>query len=122
MVVAIVLLFIVTTINVGFNWSYISSAFIDNGQSFWSNYSFLVFSENIFLGMGITGAINTILADSIMVCILDSFGTRPLLFGVDLALLDGLGTALACCPATYCISSLWNWCDAQVPFLFHAFS
>ncbi|KAK0192551.1 hypothetical protein F5146DRAFT_507560 [Armillaria mellea] len=67
MVVAIVLLFIVTTINVGFNWSYISSAFIDNGQSFWSNYSFLVFSENIFLGMGITGAINTILADSIMI-------------------------------------------------------
>ncbi|PBK89758.1 hypothetical protein ARMGADRAFT_313677 [Armillaria gallica] len=67
MVVAIVLLFIVTTINVSFNWSYISSGFIDNGQSFWSKYSVLVFSENIFLGMGITGAINTILADSIMI-------------------------------------------------------
>ncbi|KAK0203795.1 hypothetical protein DFS33DRAFT_1274937 [Desarmillaria ectypa] len=67
MVVAIVFLFIVTTINVGFNWSYISSAFIDNGQNFWSKYSVLVFSHNIFLGMGITGAISTILADFTMI-------------------------------------------------------
>ncbi|SJK98325.1 uncharacterized protein ARMOST_01590 [Armillaria ostoyae] len=67
MVVAIVLLFIVTTINASFNWSYISSGFINNGQSFWSKYSVLVFSENIYLGMGITGAINTILADSIII-------------------------------------------------------
>ncbi|KAK0480797.1 hypothetical protein IW261DRAFT_1143475 [Armillaria novae-zelandiae] len=67
MVVIIVLLFIVTTINFGFNWFYISSAFIDNGQSFWSTYSVLVFSGNIYLGMGITGAINTILADFIMI-------------------------------------------------------
>ncbi|KAK0496165.1 hypothetical protein EDD18DRAFT_233132 [Armillaria luteobubalina] len=67
MVVIIVLLFIVTTINFGLNWSYISSAFIGNGQSFWSEYSVLVFSENLYLGMGITGAINTIFADSIMI-------------------------------------------------------
>lgn len=121
---AIVLLFIVTTINVSFNWSYISSGFIDNGQSFWSKYSVLVFSENIFLGMGITGAINTILADSIMVCIPQFIrnATRPSVSVVDLALLDGMGTALACCPAAYFIAYLWNWCDAQVPFLFRAFS
>ncbi|KAK0453998.1 uncharacterized protein EV420DRAFT_1645219 [Desarmillaria tabescens] len=67
MVVAIILLFVVTTITVGFNWSYINSAFIDNGQSFWSRYSVLLFSPNIFLGMGITGAISSMLADFAMI-------------------------------------------------------
>ncbi len=77
MVIAIVLLFIFTTVDVGFNWSYIKSAFIDNGQSLWSKESALDFSPNIYLGMGIAGAISTILADSIMVCILNSFRIQP---------------------------------------------
>ncbi|PBK67617.1 hypothetical protein ARMSODRAFT_1086114 [Armillaria solidipes] len=68
MVAAMLLLFIVTTISVGFHWSYIISAFIDNSQSFWSRFSVLEDPQNgILLGMGITGAISTIVADSTMI-------------------------------------------------------
>ncbi len=66
--VAIILLFILTTINFGFNWVSTSSAFIAHGQSFRSKYLVILFSENsIFLGMNITGVLNTIIADLTMV-------------------------------------------------------
>ncbi|KAK0496164.1 hypothetical protein EDD18DRAFT_1169075 [Armillaria luteobubalina] len=55
-VTVMVLLFVVTTISLGFQWSYMISAFIDNSQSFWSMYS-----------VYITGAFSTILADSTVV-------------------------------------------------------
>ncbi|SJK98327.1 uncharacterized protein ARMOST_01592 [Armillaria ostoyae] len=67
-VTAMVLLFIATTISVGFQWSYIISAFIDNSQSFWSRFSVLEDPQHgMLLGMDITGAISTILADSTMI-------------------------------------------------------
>ncbi|KAK0219990.1 hypothetical protein IW262DRAFT_1461157 [Armillaria fumosa] len=67
-VTVMVLLFTVTTISLGFQWSYMISAFIDNSQSFWSIYSVFVYPKNsILLGEDITGAFSTILADSTVI-------------------------------------------------------
>ncbi|KAK0493405.1 hypothetical protein EDD18DRAFT_1333775 [Armillaria luteobubalina] len=66
--VAIILLFIVTTINFGFNWFFISSTFIAPAQSFQSTYFMLLYSQNsIFLGINITDTLITIIADSTMI-------------------------------------------------------
>ncbi|KAK0238199.1 hypothetical protein EDD85DRAFT_573234 [Armillaria nabsnona] len=106
MVATMVLLFIVTTISVGFHWSYFINPFIDNSQSFWWRFSVLEDRQDgILLGMGITGAISTILADS----------TMP----VHLALLNSLGAVLACCPTSNSDALLWNWCNAQGLFISH---
>ncbi len=68
MVATMVLFLIVITISVGFHWSYFIYALIDNSQSFWWRFSVLEDSQDgILLGMGITGAISTILTDSTMV-------------------------------------------------------
>ncbi|KAK0493398.1 hypothetical protein EDD18DRAFT_1356836 [Armillaria luteobubalina] len=65
---AIILLFILTSINFSFNWFFVSSAFIAHGQSFQSKFFALLYSQNnIFLGMNITGVLASIIADLTMI-------------------------------------------------------
>ncbi|KAK0463419.1 hypothetical protein IW261DRAFT_1624528 [Armillaria novae-zelandiae] len=65
--VAVVLLFIFTTIDFGLSWFLTSSAFIANGQSFQSKFLTILFRQNgIFLGTAIMSILNTIVADSTM--------------------------------------------------------
>ncbi|KAK0227591.1 hypothetical protein IW262DRAFT_1454732 [Armillaria fumosa] len=65
---AIILLFILTTINFGFNWFFISSTFIGHAQSFQSTYFMLLYSQNsIFLAINITDVLTTIIADSTLI-------------------------------------------------------
>ncbi|KAK0465891.1 uncharacterized protein EV420DRAFT_1636453 [Desarmillaria tabescens] len=68
MALVVVLLHIVTMLNFGFVWSYISSMFIRNGSNFWTEYLFWS-SSNVMLevGIGTTGIVCTILADSTMI-------------------------------------------------------
>ncbi len=68
--VIIILLHILTTINFAVQWSSICSAFIENGQSFWTVYSEINGTNQAFIWqMGIAATMNTILADSYIVCI-----------------------------------------------------
>ncbi|KAK0454033.1 uncharacterized protein EV420DRAFT_616255 [Desarmillaria tabescens] len=64
MIVVIILLYILTTISFSANWSAIRSAFIENGQSFWTIYMNLtVPAQAVSLEMGITASIGTVFAD-----------------------------------------------------------
>ncbi|KAK0454071.1 uncharacterized protein EV420DRAFT_1765885 [Desarmillaria tabescens] len=70
LVVVIILLYTLISINFAVNWPFVCSAFIQNGQSFWTVYSKLIaVDQAAYLEM-------------------------------DLVLLDGLGTALAYCSAS----------------------
>ncbi|KAK0192552.1 hypothetical protein F5146DRAFT_1040461 [Armillaria mellea] len=92
-VTAMALLFIATTVSLGFNWSYMISAFIDNSQSFWSMYSVFVYPQNsILLGEDITGAISTILADSTVIwrCWIVWGGRWPVVLPPILMLISGI--------------------------------
>ncbi|KAG7451849.1 uncharacterized protein BT62DRAFT_1071059 [Guyanagaster necrorhizus] len=67
-VVTISLLHIATAINFGLDWVYIRTIFVKNGQSSWAEYVFYnSFDINLTVGMGTTGAICTVLADSTMI-------------------------------------------------------
>ncbi len=69
LVFVIILLHALITINVAVNWAYVRSAFIENGQSFWTVY--LKFNgpvQAFFWESGITATIGTILADLYIVC------------------------------------------------------
>ncbi|PBK89795.1 hypothetical protein ARMGADRAFT_1014955 [Armillaria gallica] len=64
LVFVIILLHALITVNFAVNWSYVHSAFIGNGQSFWTVY--LKFNgpvQAFFWESGITATIGTILAD-----------------------------------------------------------
>ncbi|KAK0466037.1 uncharacterized protein EV420DRAFT_1709749 [Desarmillaria tabescens] len=68
MAVVIIILYIVTFIVFGMDWSLTSSGFISYGENIWTRY--LKFTSNDILatiGMSTTGMIGTILADSIMI-------------------------------------------------------
>ncbi|PBK93649.1 hypothetical protein ARMGADRAFT_1030238 [Armillaria gallica] len=66
--VIIILLHILTTINFAVQWSSICSAFIENGQSFWTVYSKINGTDQAFIWqMGIAATMNTILADSYII-------------------------------------------------------
>ncbi|PBK67630.1 hypothetical protein ARMSODRAFT_959263 [Armillaria solidipes] len=68
MVVVIVLLHALITINFGANWSYIHSAFIKNGRSFWTVDKKLSGpSQAAYLEMGISASMSAILADLYMI-------------------------------------------------------
>ncbi|KAK0446401.1 uncharacterized protein EV420DRAFT_1648076 [Desarmillaria tabescens] len=68
LVVVLVLLHALTTINFAANWSFLCSAFIENGQSFWTVYSKLcAVNQAAFLEMGIAASMSTILADSYII-------------------------------------------------------
>ncbi len=69
MVVVIILLHALITMNVAADWSYIHSAFIDNGQSFWTVHVKLTSAaQSVSWELGITASMSTILADLYMVC------------------------------------------------------
>ncbi|KAK0464567.1 uncharacterized protein EV420DRAFT_1516996 [Desarmillaria tabescens] len=65
LIVIIILLYALITINVAVEWSFIHSAFIANGQSFWTVYYLKLISVNgaITLEAGIPALMSTILAD-----------------------------------------------------------
>ncbi len=69
LVVVIILLHGLTTINFASQWSYIHSAFIENGKSFWTVYlKFTSPTPSTFLVGGIASAMSTITTDLYMVC------------------------------------------------------
>ncbi|KAK0466025.1 uncharacterized protein EV420DRAFT_1636594 [Desarmillaria tabescens] len=70
MIMAIILIYTLTSIGFALNWSLVHSAFITvtNRQNFWTVYLKLNdVSDKVVLSMGITGILCTILADSIMI-------------------------------------------------------
>ncbi|KAK0454017.1 uncharacterized protein EV420DRAFT_1696541 [Desarmillaria tabescens] len=100
LVIIIVLLYALITINAVANWSFICSAFIKNGRSFWTIFSkFNGVNQAAYLEMGITASMSTILTDSYILTIF---------LTLDLVLLDGLGTLLAYCSAS---NPLPNFCN-----------
>ncbi len=69
LVFVIILLHALITINFTVNWSYVRSAFIKNGNSFWTVYLKLSCPDRaVSWEMGIPASISTILADLYMVC------------------------------------------------------
>ncbi len=61
LVVVIILLHSLTTISSAANWSYVHSAFIENGKSFWTVYLWFNGStQSAFLVLGIASAMSTI--------------------------------------------------------------
>ncbi|KAK0445281.1 uncharacterized protein EV420DRAFT_1768027 [Desarmillaria tabescens] len=68
MVVVIIILYIMTIIGFGMTWSLLSSEFISYGENMWTRYLKDV-TNNILgtIGVGVTGIIGGILADSIMI-------------------------------------------------------
>ncbi|KAK0229533.1 hypothetical protein EDD85DRAFT_131087 [Armillaria nabsnona] len=67
-IVVIILLHALITMGIAVQWSFICSAFIENGQSFWTIFSKLNgVNEAAYLGMGITSTMSTILADSYII-------------------------------------------------------
>ncbi len=69
LVVVIILLHGLTTISFAANWSYIHSAFIENGKSFWTVHLKLYSpTQSVFLVGGIASTMSTITTDLYMVC------------------------------------------------------
>ncbi|KAK0476753.1 hypothetical protein IW261DRAFT_1421485 [Armillaria novae-zelandiae] len=67
LVVVIIFLYALTTINFATTWLYIQRGFIDNGQSFWTEYLKLAVAQAAYLETGITSSISTVLADLYMI-------------------------------------------------------
>ncbi|KAK0209254.1 hypothetical protein DFS33DRAFT_1451951 [Desarmillaria ectypa] len=68
MAIIITILYIVSIISLAFAWSSLHAMFVDNGQNFWTKYLFINTTHlSLMVGIGVTGAICTILADSIMI-------------------------------------------------------
>ncbi|KAK0242131.1 hypothetical protein EDD85DRAFT_1020805 [Armillaria nabsnona] len=67
LIIIIIVLYALTTINFAATWSYIQHAFIDNGQSFWTESLKLEVAQAAYLETGITSSISTILADLYMI-------------------------------------------------------
>ncbi|KAK0459024.1 uncharacterized protein EV420DRAFT_1642723 [Desarmillaria tabescens] len=67
LVVIIILLHALITINFAADWSYTRSAFIENGQSFWTVYLNLNVTEASYWEMDIPALMSTILTDSYMI-------------------------------------------------------
>ncbi len=77
LVVVVVFLHALTTITFAAKWSFMRSAFVKNGQSFWT--VFLHFNgpaQAAYWEMGIPASMSSILADSYMVCA-NPLGTIP---------------------------------------------
>ncbi len=70
LVVVIILLHGLTTISFAAEWSYVHSAFIGNGKSFWTEY--LTLNNKALATMmagNIASSMSTIITDSYMVCV-----------------------------------------------------
>ncbi len=112
LVVVIILLHGLTTINFAANWSYMHSAFIENEKSFWTLYLWLNSStQSAFLVGAIASAMSTITTDLYMVCATWWNYSHELIIvlTLDLVLLDGLGTALACCSTSNTFPNCCIW-------------
>ncbi len=112
MVVVIIVLYALITVNFVASWSHISTAFILNGQSFWTVYlGFFGEAQTASWEEGIAAAMSTILTDLYMVCetLLGIHISSPFFSTLDLVLLDGLGTALGCCFASNIFLNFCNW-------------
>ncbi|PBL00078.1 hypothetical protein ARMGADRAFT_1024142 [Armillaria gallica] len=67
-IIVLVLLYISTSMNYAFQWSLISSVFIDNSQNIWTKYVRLEGGDiTATLGLSITALVCTILADSTII-------------------------------------------------------
>ncbi|KAK0192571.1 hypothetical protein F5146DRAFT_1120390 [Armillaria mellea] len=77
-VVVITVLYALITISVVTDWSYFSSAFIDNGQSFWTIFLYISASKPATTWViNITASISTIIADSYIIwCCWTVWGRR----------------------------------------------
>ncbi len=68
-----ILLSITTMINYAFSgWSFMDSIFVVNGQSFWTEFQGGTDAGALILEAGIPSAICSILADIIMVCVVQT--------------------------------------------------
>ncbi len=68
-VVVVIVLYAPITISFAADCAYVHSAFINNGQSFWTVYLKLVSpAQATYWEMGIAGSMSTILADLYVVC------------------------------------------------------
>ncbi|KAK0505108.1 hypothetical protein EDD18DRAFT_1343931 [Armillaria luteobubalina] len=67
LIIVIIVLYALTTINFATTWLYIQRAFIDNGQSFWTEYLKLNVAPAAYLETGITSSMSTVLADIYMI-------------------------------------------------------
>ncbi|KAK0222595.1 hypothetical protein EDD85DRAFT_861724 [Armillaria nabsnona] len=68
MAIIVVLLLTATIFNFALTWAYVDSMFIDNGWNFWTvHLAYISPSVALEMGMGTTGAVCTILADSTMI-------------------------------------------------------
>ncbi len=93
-------------------WSEIDSIFVDHGQNLWTKYVVYISPGTVTsTGAGTVGAICSILADSTMVCLTPLRVLYYNLQSVDLALLAGLGTAVAGYSASCHFSHFLNWYD-----------
>ncbi|KAK0234228.1 hypothetical protein IW262DRAFT_140234 [Armillaria fumosa] len=67
MIIVISLLYVCTTINLAFNWAFISFMFVNHGQSLWTIYLVALDPSLTAIVMGTTSAMCTILAESTMI-------------------------------------------------------
>ncbi len=71
MVTITILLYILTITNYGISWYYRYSLFITHGQSFWTSYLADTDTYTTFILLSVTSIICTMLADIIMVYIIN---------------------------------------------------
>ncbi|KAK0483065.1 hypothetical protein EDD18DRAFT_753446 [Armillaria luteobubalina] len=78
LVIIVILLHVLITVNIAANWAFTSSAFIQNGQSFWTVYSKLDgLNQAAYLETGIAASMGTILSDSYIIwCCWEVWGRR----------------------------------------------
>ncbi len=119
MVASIIFLYIATTVNVFINWEFHYNAIVEDGIFFLVSGTgkIVIFKDPLMQteskvpGIGITAVMSTVIADSIMVCaiLVANLNINSVLYKLDLALLDGLGTTLARSSVSYPLSYLWTW-------------
>ncbi len=112
LVVVIILLHGLTTISFATNWSYMHSAFIENGKSFRTVYLILNSpTQSAFLVGGIASA--WVPSPQTYIWCVQPDGNYPhqliIVLTLDLVLLDGLGTALACCSTSNTFPNCCIW-------------
>ncbi len=113
MVTSIIFLYITTTINFSLNWELRQDVILGSGSIWLISNAVLEVptSGSETSGISITAVMSTVIADSIMVCatLMANLNINLVLYKLDLALLDGLGTTLACSSGSYPLSYFWIW-------------
>ncbi len=111
MVIIIILLHALITVNFAVTWSYVHTAFIVNGQCFYTVYFMLNNGAQASLEAGVAASMSAMITDLYMV-----HATRwelshqlTIVSTLDLVLLDGLGTTLGRCSASNTLPNFRNW-------------